>query len=70
MKSKELLIDVQFIAIKAYENLIEKITKMHPSLSLNFEYLGVNKKVLDERNYIARKYIKITKAPLNKTNEK
>lgn len=50
--------------MRAYQNLIYQITKKYPSLALKFEYLDKNKNNLDDRNILARKYLKITKLTL------
>lgn len=56
-----MLVDIQFVKLRAYESLIYLIEKKFPSLSLEFSYLDANKNMVEDSNFLARKYLRIRK---------
>lgn len=58
---KVMLVDIQFVKLRAYESLIYLIEKKFPSLSLEFSYLDANKNMVEDSNFLARKYLRIRK---------
>lgn len=59
--SNQLLIDIQFVRVLAYENLVSQIKKKFPSMALSFDYLDFEKNIAEEKNFLVRKYIRIRK---------
>ena len=58
---KVMLVDIQFVKLRAYESLIYLIEKKFPSISLEFSYLDANKNMVEDSNFLARKYLRIRK---------
>ena len=56
-----MLVDIQFVKLRAYESLIYLIEKKFPSISLEFSYLDANKNMVEDSNFLARKYLRIRK---------